>query len=197
MAVGNAEVAHRPAVALGQSTIVRLSIKAASELSALKTEPTAKRSTEDPGFIYKLAPGIDLYPWMWAELQAAPSHFQVSPTGRQRKPIVAGRPAEWVWTLTPIQGRDRQDLVIRLGTLVSQLGGQAELELETAESISFAILIQEMPTTPAKTAPTPAMSSTAQSENVITILIVIVVIVGGVLMLSLTLMRQGRTNGRQ
>ena len=62
MTVGDASVEHRPSVAPGESTFVRLTVTGAAELSALKTQPVAHNSPSDPGFVYKLSPQIDLYP---------------------------------------------------------------------------------------------------------------------------------------
>ena len=77
MTVGDASVEHRPSVAPGESTFVRLTVAGAAELSALKTQPVAHNSPSDSGFVYKLSPQIDLYPWMWAHLQDAPAAFTV------------------------------------------------------------------------------------------------------------------------
>jgi heme/copper-type cytochrome/quinol oxidase subunit 2 len=196
LAVGDARVDHRPSVAAGESSFVRLTIASAPSLSSLKTERVTPRAPNDPGFIYKLSPGIDLYPWMWAELQVAPGSFELSPPGRQRKPVIAGHAAEWVWALSPAQARGRQDLTIHIGTIVVPADSATELEVETTESIAIAIVVE--PAAPTSTLPSAVTA--ARGDNIASILFVMLVIIGGVLALVVALIRQeraerGRTTG--
>ncbi len=189
LAVGEARVEHRPSVAQGESTFVRLTVAGAQSLSSLTTQPVNRRSPDDPGFIYKLNSGIDLYPWMWAELQVAPGTFQLSPPGRQRKPVIVGHATEWTWALTPAQARGRQDLTIHLGTVIVPNGSATELEVETAESIAIAINVE--PPQPTAAASLPAAVA-ARNDNIATVVLVMLVIIGAIALLVVALLRSAR-----
>ena len=147
---------------------------------------------------------------MWAELQAAPSAFTVAPAGRQRKPVLAGHPAEWVWSLTPEQGRGRQDLTVHIGAIIKQGDAQAELEVETTESLAIAIMVQPAPAAPAPAGSRPLVAGTAvrdtggippgdlarRNDNIASISIVILFSVGCVAFLLLVWRRQQGAVGR-
>jgi len=156
-----------------------------------------KKTADDPGFVYKISPGLDLFPWMWAELQFAPGSFQATPTGRQRKPVIVGRPTEWVWSLSPAQGRGRQDLAIRIGTLVTRPGSQDELEIETAESITLSITILEPPPTATpRLVPTPTSTPAAWSDNLTRFVadwsVIITAIIGAIGAIVVALIQRGK-----
>jgi hypothetical protein len=190
IAVGDANVDYRPVIGANESTFVRLTIYAAPELSSLKVEPITKKSADDPGFLYVVGPRLDLYPWMWAELQFAPDRFQVSQPNHQRKPIIAGHPAEWVWSLTPTaQARDRQDLVIHVGAVVLQTDDSGEVEVETSEGIRVSITVEELARTP-ELHPPAATTSSNRGDTVATVVIVFVIIAGIIATIIVTLVRQ-------
>ncbi len=192
-AIGDARVEHRPVVNFGDSALMRLTITGASELSDAKTAPAVRKLGDGPDFVYKLAPGIELYPWMWADLQVAKDTFEVTPPGRERKPVIVGRPTAWSWSLKPLQKSGQHDLVVHIGTIINQ-DDKTELEVETTDGILFTMTIQDVaPTAP----PLAAAQAANRGDTVSTIIIVIAVIIGAVATIVALLVRQERAEQRR
>jgi hypothetical protein len=142
--IGNLELTAPSKIKLGESGLIRLSIKPEQKLLELPRVIVPTIGADQPvSYTLQINDKIQMYPIMVAELHGI--NIDIAPSGRLERGVTSSSTVEWVWTIKP-KSLGLQSLAITISIPVIYDAETGEKVTHTLKDLALVIIADEYPT---------------------------------------------------